>query len=47
MVKGQRDTSIKVAHMSYEFTLNEIADYLGIHYASVNKVITKAAASKK
>ncbi len=39
--------SIKVARMSYGFTLNESADHLGIHYASVDKVITKAAASKK
>ncbi len=39
--------SIKVARMSYGFTLNEIGDYLGIHYASTNKVITKVASSKK
>jgi len=47
MVKGQRDMSIKVARLSYGFTLNEIADYLRIHYASVDKVVTKPAASKK
>jgi DNA-binding CsgD family transcriptional regulator len=47
MVKGQRDLSIMVAHMSYGIPLDEIADYLRIHYDSVNKMITKAAASKK
>jgi plasmid maintenance system antidote protein VapI len=36
-----------VVRLSYGFTLNEIADYLGIHYARINKVITKAAASQK
>jgi hypothetical protein len=39
--------SIKVAPMSYAFTLNEFVDCLGIHYASVDKVVTKAAASEK
>ncbi len=39
--------SIKVGPMSYGFTLNEIADHLGIHHARINKVITKAASSKK
>jgi hypothetical protein len=29
MVKGQKDISIEAARMSYGFTLNEIADYLG------------------
>jgi hypothetical protein len=47
MVKGQRDRSIKVARMSYGFTLNEISDYLGIHFASVDEVLTKACVSKK
>ena len=37
--------SIKVARMSDGFSL--IADYLRIYYASVDKVVTKAAASKK
>jgi len=47
MAKGQRGMSIKVVPMSYGFTLNEIADYWGIHFARINKVIAKAAASKK
>jgi hypothetical protein len=47
MVKAQSDTSMKVARMSDGSTLNEIGDDLGIHYASVDKVVTKAAASEK
>jgi hypothetical protein len=39
--------SIKAARMSYGSTLNEIADYFGIHYICLNKVATKAAASEK
>jgi hypothetical protein len=33
--------------MSYGFTLNEIGDDLGIHHPSVDKVVTKPAASNK
>jgi hypothetical protein len=47
MVRGQRDMSIKVVQLSYGFTLNEIVNYLGIRYASVDKAVTKPAASKK
>jgi putative transposase len=45
--KGQRDMSINTAHMSHGYTLKEIADYLGIHYTTVSKVIAKAGVSKK
>jgi hypothetical protein len=45
--KAQRDISINAAHMSHGYTLKEIADYLGIHYTTVSKVIAKAAVSKK
>jgi len=45
--KVQRDRSINAAHMSHGYTLKEIADYLGIHYTTVSKVIAKAAVSKK
>ena len=45
--KVKRDISINAAHMSYGYTLKEIADYLGIHYTTVSKVIAKAEASKK
>ncbi len=33
--------SIKVVRVSYGFTLNEIGDDLEIHYASLDKVVTK------
>jgi len=46
MVEG-KDMSIKVARLSYGFTLNEIVDSLRIYYASVDKVVTKPGASKK
>jgi len=45
--KVKRDRSINAAHMSHGYTLKEIADYLGIHYTTVSKVIAKAAVSKK
>jgi len=45
--KAQRDISINVAHMSHGYTLKEIADYLGIHYTTVSKVIAKAVGCKK
>jgi len=44
--KAQRDIWIGAAHMSHGYTLKEIADYLGIHYTTVSKVIAKAAVSK-
>ena len=45
--KTQRDISIHVAHMSYGYTLKEIADYFGIHYTTVSKVIANVAVNKK
>jgi hypothetical protein len=45
--KDQRNTSINNAHISQGYTLKEIADYLGIHYTTVSKVIAKAEANKK
>ena len=45
--KGQRDMNINTAHMSHGYTLKEIADYLGIHYTTVSKVIAKAEVSNK
>jgi putative transposase len=45
--KDQRDLGVKSAHMSHGYTLKEIADYLGIHYTTVSKVITKGGADKK
>jgi len=46
-VMGQRDEGINAAHLSYGYTLKEIADYLGIHYTTVSKVIGKAEVNKK
>jgi hypothetical protein len=46
-VKGQRDMGINIAHISYGYTLKEIADYLGIHYTTVSKVIGKAEVNNK
>jgi len=40
--KEQRDSGIYTAHMNHGYTLKEIADYLGIHYTTVSKVIGKA-----
>ncbi len=45
--KAQRDISIHDAYTSHGYTLKEIADYLGIHYTTVSKVVTKEAESKK
>jgi REP element-mobilizing transposase RayT len=45
--KGKRDRAINAAHMSYGYTLKEIADYLGIHYTTVSKVIGRAGVNKK
>jgi len=44
---GQRDIGINAAHMSYGYNLKEIADYLGIHYTTVSKVIGKTRTGKK
>jgi len=44
---GQRDIRINAAHLSYGYTLKEIADYLGIHYTTVSKVIGRGGASRK
>ena len=45
--KGQRDLGVQSAHMSHGYTLKEIADYLGIHYTTVSKVIAKGGVGKK
>ncbi|NWF91544.1 MAG: transposase [Syntrophaceae bacterium] len=37
--KEGRNIGIRSAHLSYGYTLREIADYLGIHYTTVSKVI--------
>jgi hypothetical protein len=44
--KEKRDRGIHAAHMTHGYTLKEIADYLGIHYTTVSKVIGKAAVTE-
>jgi hypothetical protein len=43
----ERDAGIYTAHMNYGYGLKEIADYLGIHYTTVSKVIARAVATRK
>jgi putative transposase len=45
--KAQRDKSINIAHMNHGYTMKEIAEYLGIHYTTISKVIVKTAVYKK
>jgi putative transposase len=45
--KAQRNMSINNAHTIQGYTLKEIADYLGIHYTTVSKVIANAVVIKK
>jgi DNA-binding MarR family transcriptional regulator len=45
--KERRDIRNKTAHLSRGNTLKEIADYLGMHYTTVSKIIAKAVVSKK
>jgi hypothetical protein len=45
--KDRRNTNNYNAHIRQGYTLKEIADYLGIHYTTVSKVMTKAEANKK
>lgn len=37
--KYRRDNLISEAHITYGFTLKEIADYLCIHYTTVSKAV--------
>jgi REP element-mobilizing transposase RayT len=38
--KQQRNQLVGEAHITYGYTLKEIADYLGIHYSTVSKIVT-------
>jgi len=40
--KKDRDTGIYAAHVRYGYRLNEISEYLGIHYTTVSKVLKNA-----
>ena len=37
----QRDQAVYHAHVTYGYTLKEIADHLGLHYTTVSKVMKK------
>lgn len=37
--KKERDKNIYAAHVRYGYRLNEISEYLGIHYTTVSKVL--------
>jgi hypothetical protein len=39
--KTQRDQAVYHAHVTYGYTLKEIADHLGLHYTTVSKVMKK------
>ncbi|GFO57532.1 hypothetical protein GMSM_45390 [Geomonas sp. Red276] len=39
--KAQRDSAITEAHLRYGYTLTEIAAHLGMHYASISKIIKR------
>jgi putative transposase len=45
--KGQRVKGVTAAHMSYGYTMKEIADYLEIHYTTVSKIIGKTEFKRK
>ena len=39
--KAKRNEKIYEAHIKYGYTLKEVADYLGLHYATVSKVVRR------
>ena len=39
--KTERNKVIHEAHVRYGYTLKEIADQLGIHYATVSRIVKK------
>ncbi|MEA1940099.1 MAG: transposase, partial [Candidatus Caldatribacteriota bacterium] len=39
--KKQRNQVMYIAHLQYAYTLKEIAEYLGIHYTTVSKVVKR------
>lgn len=45
--KTMRNLDIYTAHVVYHYTLREIADYLGIHYATVSKAVKKGEKDQK
>jgi len=39
--RAQRDRTIHRAHVTYGYTLKEIADHLRVHYTTISKVVSK------
>jgi len=39
--KQKRDQAMYLAHLQYGYTLKEIAEYLGVHYATVSRVVKR------
>jgi transposase len=39
--------TIYIAYATYGYTLKEIADYLGVHYATVNRAIKRVKGCNK
>jgi putative transposase len=39
--KAERNRAVYHAHVTYGYTLKEIADHLSVHYTTVSKVISK------
>jgi hypothetical protein len=39
--KAQRDRTIYRAHVTYGYTLKEIADHLRVHYTTISKIMNK------
>jgi len=39
--KKSRDQGMYEAHLQYGYTLKDIAEYIGVHYTTVSKVIKR------
>ena len=44
--KGSRDESVYRAYTDYGYTLKEIAEYLGVHYATVSRALRRVERQK-
>ena len=47
MTKKERDMQIYIAHINYGYRLNEIADYLQLHYSTVSRLFKQVLLHKK
>ena len=47
IVAGQRDLGANAVHLNHGSALKGIANNVGIHYTTVNRVMMKAAVRKK